>query len=181
MALVTTVISVPPVTGPPFFFFLMIRQPPRSTLFPYTTLFRSSGISSRASRATCSTSSLLMANPTPDFKRDGPLRGARQRHSYCSGLDDLNVRRLQALLALNDLELDALAFLEGLVALLSDGREVDEDVLSLSALDEAVALLVREPLDGAFSQLTASFNKQTTARRGRRPGHTPHSCAASAI
>src|SRR2546430_6044353 len=26
-----------------FFFFLMIRRPPRSTLFPYTTLFRSSG------------------------------------------------------------------------------------------------------------------------------------------
>src|SRR5256886_10437945 len=33
-----------------FFFFLMIRRPPRSTLFPYTTLFRSlqmlSGINS---------------------------------------------------------------------------------------------------------------------------------------
>src|SRR2546429_9540480 len=27
-----------------FFFFLMIRRPPRSTLFPYTTLFRSPGI-----------------------------------------------------------------------------------------------------------------------------------------
>src|SRR5256885_4950526 len=26
-----------------FFFFLMIRRPPRSTLFPYTTLFRSTG------------------------------------------------------------------------------------------------------------------------------------------
>src|SRR6266576_6425785 len=26
------------------FFFLMIRRPPRSTLFPYTTLFRSTGI-----------------------------------------------------------------------------------------------------------------------------------------
>src|SRR5258708_30690331 len=26
---------------PVFFFFLMIRRPPRSTLFPYTTLFRS--------------------------------------------------------------------------------------------------------------------------------------------
>src|SRR2546427_7041368 len=28
-----------------FFFFLMIRRPPRSTLFPYTTLFRSSRFS----------------------------------------------------------------------------------------------------------------------------------------
>src|SRR3712207_7386914 len=29
------------------FFFLMIRRPPRSTLFPYTTLFRSNGIPAR--------------------------------------------------------------------------------------------------------------------------------------
>src|SRR2546428_7362931 len=28
------------------FFFLMIRRPPRSTLFPYTTLFRSVGLMS---------------------------------------------------------------------------------------------------------------------------------------
>src|SRR3989442_11496524 len=28
---------------PRAFFFLMIRRPPRSTLFPYTTLFRSGG------------------------------------------------------------------------------------------------------------------------------------------
>src|SRR2546430_11615323 len=27
-----------------FFFFLMIRRPPRSTLFPYTTLFRSARV-----------------------------------------------------------------------------------------------------------------------------------------
>src|SRR5262245_63561526 len=33
-------------------FFLMIRRPPRSTLFPYTTLFRSTGSSrGRAQRA----------------------------------------------------------------------------------------------------------------------------------
>src|SRR5262245_64910588 len=31
-----------------FFFFLMIRRPPRSTLFPYTTLFRSSRRAGRA-------------------------------------------------------------------------------------------------------------------------------------
>src|SRR5438132_9956472 len=30
------------------FFFLMIRRPPRSTLFPYTTLFRSSAVGTRA-------------------------------------------------------------------------------------------------------------------------------------
>src|SRR5256885_15651540 len=32
-----------------FFFFLMIRRPPRSTLFPYTTLFRSRPSVSRGS------------------------------------------------------------------------------------------------------------------------------------
>src|SRR2546427_7549094 len=37
-----------------FFFFLMIRRPPRSTLFPYTTLFRSRH-------------RLLAREPIPDF------------------------------------------------------------------------------------------------------------------
>src|SRR3712207_9350705 len=36
------------------FFFLMIRRPPRSTLFPYTTLFRSSPA------ARCATTSLTV-------------------------------------------------------------------------------------------------------------------------
>src|SRR2546430_8729993 len=34
-----------------FFFFLMIRRPPRSTLFPYTTLFRSPRIGAASSAA----------------------------------------------------------------------------------------------------------------------------------
>src|SRR3989475_6592006 len=33
-----------------FFFFLMIRRPPRSTLFPYTTLFRSVRIERESDR-----------------------------------------------------------------------------------------------------------------------------------
>src|SRR3989454_8662996 len=33
-----------------FFFFLMIRRPPRSTLFPYTTLFRSRAAGGRGDR-----------------------------------------------------------------------------------------------------------------------------------
>src|ERR1044071_10122932 len=36
-------------------FFLMIRRPPRSTLFPYTTLFRSRIFSSASSRVRIST------------------------------------------------------------------------------------------------------------------------------
>src|SRR5712672_4491181 len=37
---------------PCFFFFLMIRRPPRSTLFPYTTLFRPASSRSPARSAT---------------------------------------------------------------------------------------------------------------------------------
>src|SRR6266536_4026327 len=33
-----------------FFFFLMIRRPPRSTLFPYTTLFRAASAAPRPGR-----------------------------------------------------------------------------------------------------------------------------------
>src|SRR2546426_7025052 len=39
----TTSTSIFPSLSSRFFFFLMIRRPPRSTLFPYTTLFRSHG------------------------------------------------------------------------------------------------------------------------------------------
>src|SRR6266436_7408601 len=43
MSLYYTFISVNYTLYIYFFFFLMIRRPPRSTLFPYTTLFRSPG------------------------------------------------------------------------------------------------------------------------------------------
>src|SRR2546427_11426845 len=36
--------KIDPTTLVILFFFLMIRRPPRSTLFPYTTLFRSYGV-----------------------------------------------------------------------------------------------------------------------------------------
>src|SRR2546426_3592422 len=43
-----------------FFFFLMIRRPPRSTLFPYTTLFRS-GISTERKRQLLAVGGNLMS------------------------------------------------------------------------------------------------------------------------
>src|SRR5256885_7261388 len=36
-----------------FFFFLMIRRPPRSTLFPYTTLFRSQSLHAQIDHHLC--------------------------------------------------------------------------------------------------------------------------------
>src|SRR5437762_10202065 len=53
-----------------FFFFLSIRRPPRSTLFPYTTLFRSRGGGAREPRSLGRGSSLAK-------RRDG--RGAPER------------------------------------------------------------------------------------------------------
>src|SRR5205809_1934654 len=48
---------------PYIFFFLMIRRPPRSTLFPYTTLFRST----RMPRHRSSRRSRLRRRPCPAF------------------------------------------------------------------------------------------------------------------
>src|SRR6266536_5474276 len=43
------------------FFFLMIRRPPRSTLFPYTTLFRSRRVTARGTHCVC----LWLSHPHP--------------------------------------------------------------------------------------------------------------------
>src|SRR5256885_17041098 len=48
-----------------FFFFLMIRRPPRSTLFPYTTLFRSRGRGTEARRLARGRGSPVKTRPAP--------------------------------------------------------------------------------------------------------------------
>src|SRR3712207_8703180 len=50
------------------FFFLMIRRPPRSTLFPYTTLFRSW----KAPVTNCTTSSAANSPSTTHEQRPAP-------------------------------------------------------------------------------------------------------------
>src|SRR5437660_1245657 len=50
-----------------FFFFLMIRRPPRSTLFPYTTLFRSMASSVRLKPLNCSRLPCVYAQETLTF------------------------------------------------------------------------------------------------------------------
>src|SRR3954453_23233777 len=63
-------------------------------------------------------------------------------------LERADVLRLQALLALGDLELDLLALFEGAVAAAGDGREVCEHVLAaVIGGDESKALFPVEPLD----------------------------------
>src|SRR5260370_30131346 len=46
-------------------FFLMIRRPPRSTLFPYTTLFRSCPFLPRPVRGSVATTSPTWLSPSP--------------------------------------------------------------------------------------------------------------------
>src|SRR5262249_42149540 len=84
-------------------------------------------------------------------RRRAPFRGPTSVPKGKS-LDRDDVRRLQALLALHDLEFDSLALGQRLVPVHRDRREVNEHVLPLLPLDESVALLVREPLHGALSQ-----------------------------
>src|SRR3712207_9221849 len=44
----------------------MIRRPPRSTLFPYTTLFRSLLLVSRGEKTTVEVPTLVVGEPAPD-------------------------------------------------------------------------------------------------------------------
>src|SRR5260221_11830338 len=92
-----------------------------------------------------------------------PFREARGSVPKGDASDGHDVRGLQALLALDHLERDALTFGQSLVPIHSNRREVNEDVLTELALDEAVALLVREPLDSALCQLRSSVTTETTA------------------
>src|SRR5207248_9367516 len=87
----------PPLFSCPFvfsfsFFFLMLRRPPRSTLFPYTTLFRSHGghlqMAPRAPERVLSLARVL-----------GQIRGARQqsrRHGRHAETQDRKSTRLNS-------------------------------------------------------------------------------------
>src|SRR6266540_5939880 len=61
-----------------FFFFLMIRRPPRSTLFPYTTLFRSPAARRGAGDPA--------ASPDPDDRRVGDGAPALRLDAGADGL-----------------------------------------------------------------------------------------------
>src|SRR5436309_12535360 len=58
-----------------FFFFLMIRRPPRSTLFPYTTLFRSRAGAARGPGAVQPAADDAHARLAPGPQRVGGDRG----------------------------------------------------------------------------------------------------------
>src|SRR3989441_12511843 len=58
-----------------FFFFLMIRRPPRSTLFPYTTLFRSRSRRGRPHGRSSTRSARCSVKATSELPDDPALPG----------------------------------------------------------------------------------------------------------
>src|SRR5688572_32397844 len=73
----------------PFFFFLMIRRPPRSTLFPYTTLFRSHAAPSRRAIAR-----LTLVTPTPPIEQDERQARSEEHTSELQSQSNLVCRLL---------------------------------------------------------------------------------------
>src|SRR5438552_14153056 len=70
---------------PPFsfvFFFLMIRRPPRSTLFPYTTLFRSAIASALDRAAQALRANPLASDPLQQDRKSTRLNSSHQIISY---------------------------------------------------------------------------------------------------
>src|SRR2546422_6511118 len=72
------------------FFFLMIRRPPRSTLFPYTTLFRSRSQGSCPCRPRRSFLEWVFQPPYRELRcrqaRSDPLPGASRSEEHTSEL-----------------------------------------------------------------------------------------------
>src|SRR2546425_12160378 len=78
-----------PTTHPTFhsfIFFLMIRRPPRSTLFPYTTLFRSLRAAGRSPRPDVRSRARGRTRARP---RVGPRRRAWRSEEHTSELQSL--------------------------------------------------------------------------------------------
>src|SRR4030043_829638 len=81
-------LSLHRISVPNCFFFLMIRRPPRSTLFPYTTLFRSqvlkyiSGIFSNSCQA-CRVSSIASPGPRPSRSEEHTSELQSRLHLVC--------------------------------------------------------------------------------------------------
>src|SRR5438270_12715904 len=67
-----------------FFFFLMIRRPPRSTLFPYTTLFRSKlpAKAPLAMSAQLSAMTILRKRPSRIDRKSTRLNSSHSQISY---------------------------------------------------------------------------------------------------
>src|SRR2546429_6983796 len=92
---------------------------------------------------------------------------------------DLDVFRLGSLLALGDVELDLLPFVEAAVAATGDRAEVHEHIWATFSLDKAVALVAVEPLHRALRHLDllrsgCGARYETGSDASRCPGPASH-------
>src|SRR5579872_7561192 len=116
------------------FFFLMIRRPPRSTLFPYTTLFRSVPVarSTRWSRSPL----IPPAPPAPRTDRKSTrLNSSHVRTSYavfCLKKKNKRERRERHILRQKDVELRQLVGID--VRAVRRERQLDTGVAEASQL-----------------------------------------------
>src|SRR5688572_31053958 len=69
------------------FFFLLIRRPPRSTLFPYTTLFRS--LPGLLDEVALADEAVVARDDQQSDERDGAEHDPDRRHDTLPGLTDL--------------------------------------------------------------------------------------------
>src|SRR5262245_27282852 len=92
-----------------------------------------------------------MERPAPGRAGLNPARSPSRVFSwYCGSafLDLADVRGLEALRSLHDLELDHVTLVEGAKAGHLDGRVVDENIVPVLLRDETEALGLIEPLHG---------------------------------
>src|SRR2546428_2249802 len=75
----------------------MIRRPPRSTLFPYTTLFRSTRRRWRSTRTGTSSTSSKTPSPPPRDRKSTRLNSSHDQISYavfCLKKKKKNIKRI---------------------------------------------------------------------------------------
>src|SRR2546421_8429541 len=78
-----------------FFFFLMIRRPPRSTLFPYTTLFRSARFAADSLRDAAARHAAARERPRQEVRSErGPAGRSEEHTSELQSRSDLVCRLL---------------------------------------------------------------------------------------
>src|SRR5215831_5270658 len=93
--------------------------------------------------------------------------------------DGHDVFRLGSLLALGDVELDLLSFLQAAITVAGDRTEVHEHVLATLDRDETVTLVGIEPLHSALSHVSSPdatlFGSRVRGTRSVRPPAHPAS------
>src|SRR2546427_8644434 len=77
-----------------FFFFLMIRRPPRSTLFPYTTLFRSHSLPRAPGAGRAASARLAAVGGLPGRLRHPDLERSEEHTSELQSQSNIVCRLL---------------------------------------------------------------------------------------